>query len=69
VEVRIPDGAKAVGVAIKDLGLPKECLIAGIIRQNEMILPSGSTLFQAGDEVLAVTDQRGEQQLNELFTD
>ena len=69
VEVRIPDGAKAVGVAIKDLGLPKECLIAGIIRQNEMILPSGTTMFMAGDEVLAVTDQRGEQQLNELFTD
>ncbi len=69
VEVRIPDKAKAIGIAIRDLTLPQQCIIAGVIRQNEMILPSGATVFQAGDEVLALTDQRGEQQLQELFTD
>ncbi len=69
VEVRIPDKAKGIGIAIRDLTLPQHCIIAGENRQNEMILPSGATVFQAGDEVLALTDQRGEQQLQELFTD
>ncbi|MEW6094869.1 MAG: NAD-binding protein, partial [Chloroflexota bacterium] len=31
VEEKIPRGAKAVGVTIKDLGLPDQCVIAGII--------------------------------------
>ncbi len=68
VEVRIPERAKAVGVEIKDLPLPRQCVIAGIIRQNEMVLPRGSTRMEIGDEVLAVTDQEGAEQLNLLFS-
>src|SRR4030042_4320457 len=36
VEVLIPPGARAVGVAIKDLPLPDQCVIAAIIRKGEM---------------------------------
>ena len=40
---------KAIGVAIKDLSLPKNCTISGILRGNEMILPRGvdNTRMQA----------------------
>lgn len=68
VEVLIPPGAKAVGVAIKDLSLPIHCVIAGIIRRGEMIVPRGLTVMGVGDEVLAITDPEGAEQLVEFFT-
>ncbi len=67
IEVRIPAGAEAVGVAIKDLTLPDPCVIAAIIRQGKMVLPRGATTLEVGDEVLAVTDHAGAEQLAALF--
>ncbi len=67
VEEKIPVGAKAVGVAIKDLLIPAECVIAAIIRDGKVVMPHGNTIFQAGDEVLAVTNRPGADGLAALF--
>jgi trk system potassium uptake protein TrkA len=67
-EVVVQEGIRAVGVAIKDLPLPSECVIAGIVRKGKMIVPRGITTFEVGDEVLAITDAKGAEQLLELFT-
>jgi trk system potassium uptake protein TrkA len=68
VEVVIPPGVKAVGTAIKDLPLPEQCVIVAVLRKGEMIVPRGATVMEVGDEVLAVTDKAGAEQLAELFT-
>jgi len=68
VEEKIPEGARALGMAIKDLALPEHCVIAAIIRKGEVIVPRGITTFEAGDEVLAVTDAPGSASLAELFS-
>lgn len=67
VEQQIPAGAKAVGVALKDLDLPEKCLIAVIIRRGEVVLPRGATVLEAGDEVLAVIESQAAEQLAALF--
>lgn len=67
VEEKVPPGAKAVGVALKDLGLPDECVIAAIIRDGKVTLPRGNTTLQKDDEVLAVTDPDGARQLAALL--
>jgi len=67
VEEKIPVGALAVGVAIKDLALPEHCVIAAIIRQGEVVVPRGVTTLEVGDEVLAVADPRDVDQLARLF--
>jgi trk system potassium uptake protein TrkA len=67
VEEKVPPGAKAIGVALKDLGLPDECVIAAIIRDGKVTLPRGETTFEKDDEVLAVTDPDGARQLAELL--
>jgi len=67
VEEKVPPGAKAIGVMIKDLGLPEKCVIAGIIRQGEVMIPRGISVLQEGDEVLAVTDPDGADQLASLL--
>lgn len=68
VEEKIPEGAHAVGVALKDLRLHEECVIAAIIRHGKIIVPRGTTVFEVGDEVLSVTSRKGADQLRELFS-
>jgi trk system potassium uptake protein TrkA len=67
VEEKIPPGAKAIGVQIKDLGLPDTCIIAAIIRHGHITLPRGTSSFEEGDEVLAVTDAEGAKELARLL--
>ncbi len=68
VEEKIPPNAKAIGIAIMDLKLPENCVIAAILRQGEVIVPRGITTFEVNDEVLAVTDLEGAHQLSVLFS-
>lgn len=67
VEEKIPAGARAIGIAIKDLALPEECVIAAIIRKGKVVLPRGITTLEKDDEVLAVTNRQGAEQLSLLF--
>jgi trk system potassium uptake protein len=67
VEEKVPPGAKAIGVQIKDLGLPDSCVIAAIIRHGQITLPRGTSTFEEADEVLAVTDAEGAKELARLL--
>lgn len=67
VEEKVPPGAKAVELPLKELGLPENVVIAAIIRDGKVIVPRGSSHFEVGDEVLAVTDRQGAEQLARLF--
>lgn len=67
VEEKIPSGAHALGLAIKDLTLPSNSVIATIIRHGQILIPRGDTQFEVGDEVLAIADREGAEQLARLF--
>jgi len=68
VEEKIPAGAKAIGMMIKDLPLPDHCVIAAIIRKGEIMIPRGVSTIELDDEILAVTDADGARSLSDLFT-
>jgi len=67
VEEKIYPRAKAVGIALQDLDLPRNCTISGIIRRGEMILPRGTTVFESEDEVLALVDDQAAEELARLL--
>ena len=67
VEEKLIEGSGAVGVPLRDLALPGNCVIAAIIREGKVVVPHGGSALEAGDEVLAVTDRDGAEQLVELF--
>jgi len=54
VEEKVHPTAIAAGKALRDLDLPKECIIVAIIRKEQLIMPHGDTVLQPADEVLAV---------------
>jgi trk system potassium uptake protein TrkA len=67
VEEKVPAGAKAVGMEVRELGLPDQCVIAAIIRDGQITLPRGNTKLEEHDEVLAITDGQGARQLAVLL--
>ena len=67
VEEKVPAGAKAIGVPLKDMGLAEHCVIAAIIRDGVMALPRGDSTLQAEDEIIAVASPEGAQKLSELL--
>jgi trk system potassium uptake protein len=67
VQEKVHEGAQAVGVALKDLPLPPNSVIATILRQDQIHIPRGITQFQVGDEVLAIVDRDGAEELARIF--
>ena len=67
VEQRIPVNAAVLGIPIKDLDLPENCVIVALIRKGDLVVPRGSTVFQVNDEVLALTDAKAAEELAQLF--
>lgn len=67
VEEKVPPNAMAIGMAIKDLDLPTNCVIAGIIREGALLIPRGVTTLAEGDEVLAITDPEGAKKIANLL--
>jgi len=67
VEEKVPAGAKAIGVPLKDMDLAKHCVIAAIIRDGKMTLPRGDSTLQQDDEIIAVASPEGAQKLADLL--
>ena len=67
VEEKIFPGALAVGSSIKDLPLPSNSMICGIIRHGETVLPRGDAVLQEGDEILALVDDDSRTVVAELL--
>jgi len=68
VEQKIERGAQAVNMTIEDLPLPSACIISGIIRHGEIVLPRGSTILEEEDEILALVDNAAREQLARLLS-
>lgn len=67
VEEKIAPNSPIIGIAIKDMPLPQNCVISGIIRKGEIVLPRGITMLEADDEVLALVDESAREQLAKIL--
>jgi potassium/hydrogen antiporter len=67
-EIQIPAGSIAVGKAIVELNLPPGYLIILISRGEAYIQPTGSTVLQESDSLLALTEEDALKEAKEIFT-
>jgi trk system potassium uptake protein TrkA len=69
VEVDIPGTASnSRNVPIKDLDLPRECVLVSIVRGDDVIIPRGGDMLRTGDSVIAVTSLEKEESLKRILT-
>lgn len=68
VEVDVPDsGAQSIGKAVKDLDLPDGCVLVSILRGEDVIIPRGNVIINAGDSIIAVASIDKEMELRNVF--
>jgi trk system potassium uptake protein len=62
-EVVLHEGSPAVGRALKDVRLPPESLVVGVVRHGEALVPRGDTVLERRDHVLLIS---GRQRISEV---
>lgn len=63
VRVDLPDNSPVINKQLQELALPEQSVLVSIIRGDEVIVPKGNTILQAGDDIIALTLLQYEQQL------
>ncbi len=51
LDIMVPEKSHVSGRPIRDLEVPKECVIAAIIRDNQFVVPRGGTTIEENDQV------------------
>jgi len=67
VELRIPDKSPVVGKMLRDIHLPRSSNLVLIIRDTQFITPTAETQIFAHDDVFALVNREGEEELSKAF--
>ena len=63
VELTLPDSASCAGHPVRDLHLPKDTALVGIVRGKRVIVPTPEEPLEGGDELLFITQPDNEEAL------
>ena len=67
VELRVPAGSPMAGKLLKETHLPRTSNIALILRGKEFIFPTADTQILANDDIYALVNREGEEELRAAF--
>jgi cell volume regulation protein A len=56
-EIKIKKNTEALGKQIVDLNFPKNAIIAMIERDDNYLIPNGSTILEVNDKIVVLTDK------------
>jgi len=68
VEVTLADDSPVIDRALQDIDIPRDATVVAVIRDEHVIMPRGNTVFEAGDEVLALVTPDSEDAMRRMLT-
>jgi trk/ktr system potassium uptake protein len=68
VEVTLADDSPAIDRSIAEMDVPRNATIVAIVRDEHVVMPRGDSIFEAGDEVLAMVTPDSEDEVRRLLT-
>jgi cell volume regulation protein A len=68
VEFSVAADHAIAGSAVRELGLPREALVAGLVRGDEAIPPRGTTTIQPGDVLFVLSPHGKGPELEDVFS-
>ena len=66
-EFLLNDKTPYLGIPLMDLPIRKGFLITALLHQEQVIIPSGSTVLSAGDRVIVISHGKGIQAFADVF--
>lgn len=67
LEIKVRNHSLVTTKTVKDLNIPKEITIGGLMRNNQVLLVEGATQIQAGDTVMVFSQNASAKDLDKLF--
>jgi amino acid transporter len=67
VGVFVPEDAKIAGKLIREIDIPRECVVAAVVRGKKFVVPRGDTRIEAGDHVVFVGPASAIKKAHETF--
>jgi len=67
VEVIVSQDSFVTGRPLKEVQLPRECLVCAYVRKEEAYVPNGDSVLQAGDRAVLFIDTRYSQKVMKYF--
>lgn len=67
-EVRLSENAPVLGKSLEELKLPEGFLLATIIRNDEVLVPRGSTILQAHDQLILIGQAENYRDILRILT-
>jgi trk system potassium uptake protein TrkA len=64
----LAEDAPVVDRALKDLDVPRDATVVAVVRGDHVVMPRGDTVFEAGDEVLAMVTPESEEDVRNILT-
>lgn len=68
-ELVVPPHSHVINKSLKELKIPKGCLLISIIREEKVIIPSGSTVILEGDFIITASSMKDKQEIKQYFLD
>ncbi|HPE84475.1 MAG TPA: amino acid permease [Aequorivita sp.] len=65
--VTVPEKAIVAGKFIKEIDIPKECVVAAVIRGNDFVVPRGETQIVSNDRVIFVGPVSAIKKAQDIF--
>lgn len=66
-ELRVPRGARVIGVPLRRMGLPRGALLGGIVHDDQVIIPRGDDVVEAGDTVILLLTETARPIVERMF--
>ncbi len=68
VEVTLAENSPVIGPTIRELNVPRDSTFVAVVREDHVVVPRGDTVFQAGDEVIALVTPESEDEIRRMLT-
>jgi trk system potassium uptake protein len=68
VEVTLAENSPVIGPTIRELNVPRDSTFVAVLREDHVVVPRGDTVFEAGDEVIALVTPDSEDEIRRMLT-
>lgn len=66
-EIQVNKKSPVCEKSLREVDLPRDCILISVIRDEEVIVPNGYTVLHEGDSVIAVSSQESQQDLRDFL--
>lgn len=66
-EILIAESSPVCNKSLKEINIPRDCILVSVIRDEEVVIPNGYTVLHSGDYIIAVSSQEDQQELKSFF--